>query len=214
MFATDKDLLLLEPNLFRDVAWTGQRLVSGVVQIASGIVKFQSSDVRITDVGLAPGHIVIVGLTPYEIIEVINDTDATISKVRAGNDDPVIPMADIETDTPAIIATFAPQTAIVHRQVLRMLGIEPEHPAPGMPAAADITNPRALARLEALGSLHLIYSAAGALTPADSPANQRAELYRRRFSEERARCRVEVDTNNDGLPDSTRMLNMIQFTRA
>ncbi len=214
MFATDKDLLLLEPNLFRDVAWTGQRLVSGVVQIASGIVKFQSSDVRITDVGLAPGHIVIVGLTPYEIIEVINDTDATISKVRAGNDDPVIPMADIETDTPAIIATFAPQTAIVHRQVLRMLGIEPEHPAPGMPTAADITNARALARLEALGSLHLIYSAAGALTPADSPANQRAELYRRRFSEERARCRVEVDTNNDGLPDSTRMLNMIQFTRA
>jgi hypothetical protein len=214
MFATDKDLLLLEPTLFRDVAWTGQRLVTGLVQIASGVLKFQSSDVRITDAGVGPGCIAVVGLTPYEIVEVINDTDATISKVRAGSDDPLIPMADIETDVPAIIATFAPQTAIVHRQVLRMLGIEPEHAAPGAPTPSDITNPRALARLEALGALHLIYSAAGALSPADSPANQRAELYRRRFSEERSRCRVEIDTNGDGLPDATRTLNVIQFVRA
>ena len=214
MFATDKDLLLLEPNLFRDVAWTGQRLIAGTVQIASGTLKFQSSDISLTAAGVAPGCIAIVGLTPYEVIEVINDTDAVISKLRAGSDDPIIPMADLGDDTPAIIATFAPQTAIVHRQVLRMLGIEPEHPAPNMPTAADITNPRALARLEALGALHLIYSAAGALSPADSPTNHRAELYRRRFNEERARCRVEVDTNNDGQPDSTRMLNMIQFVRA
>lgn len=214
MFATDTDLLLLEPNLFRDVTWTGQRLITGSARIASGVLKLQSSDVPLDSVGITPGCIVLVGLTPYEVLEIHDATDAAISRPRADRDDPAIPMADLETDTPTIVASFAPQIAIIHRQVLRMLGIEPEHPAEGMPTEADITNPRALAVLEALGALHLIYAAAGALTPAGSPANQRAEHYRRRFGEERARCRVEVDTDGDGLPDSTRMLNMIQFTRA
>ena len=29
MFATDRDFLTLEPNLFRDVLWLSQRLVNG-----------------------------------------------------------------------------------------------------------------------------------------------------------------------------------------
>jgi hypothetical protein len=214
MFATDTDLLLLEPNLFRHVTWTGQRLVSGTARIAGGVLKFQSLDVALDAAGVAPGCVALVGLTPYEIVEVLDDANAVISRPRPGPDGPPIPMPDVEVDTPALIATFTPQIAIVHRQVLRMIGIEPEHPAPGAPTEADITNPRALARLEALGALHLIYAAAGALTPEDSPANQRAEHYRGRFGEERARCRVELDTNGDGLPDTARMLNLIRFVRA
>ena len=215
MFTTDRDLLILEPNLFRDVLWLSQRRVTGTGVISSGAVMFTTSDNRLSTAGVGPGSVVVVGATPYEVMEVTSDTDAVISLIRASASGDIVPPGDSPTDTTATISTFVPQIGIVQSQVLRMLGIEPgQATTPGHPGEDAITNPGSLTRFIALGALHLIYSSAGVLTPADSPLNQRADLYRLRFSRERERVTIGIDLNNDGLPDATRKLNMIQFVRS
>jgi hypothetical protein len=215
MFATDRDLLIFEPNLFRDVSWTSQRLCQGTATIASSIMTIAGADVALDDAGITAGHVAFIGGTPYEIIERLSPTTARLSRLRVDPHDDPIPVGPVATAVACSVFTFAPQIAMVHRQVLPMLGIEPgAASAPGQPAETDITNPAAFTRLECLGALHLIYSAAGSLTAADSPTNQRAEFYRQRFAQERERTAAEIDLNGDGLPDATRRLNVVYLLRA
>jgi hypothetical protein len=210
-FAKDRDLLALEPILFRDITWASQRLVTGTATIAAGVLTFDEIDADCETAGVTAGGVVLIGTTPYEILEVLGPDELAISILRPSETGDPLLMPDGAIATSTTIYTFAPQLEIIHRQVLRMLGIEPG--ATDTPTESDITNPAAIRRLESLGALHLIYSAAGALTAANSPLNARAELYRQRFNEERQRISIGLDLNADGQPDVVRKLNVVQFVR-
>lgn len=215
MFAKDAELLTLEPNLFCDIAWTGQRLLSGLGTISASVLTISSYDASFAAAGIGPGHVVLVGGVAYEVVSITNATHAVVSRLRTSADGAAIPPTDVGTPVATMIYTFAPQIAVVHRQVLRMAGIEPGSvTVSGTPGEDAITNGRALAHLEALGTLHLIFSSAGSLTPVTSPLNQRAEMYRQRFAVERQRAGVEVDLDGDGRAEARRMLNVVQFVRA
>lgn len=209
MFTTDRDLLVLEPNLFRDLAWAGQTLLSGTANYSGAVLEI-TSDQSLEDQGVAPGHVITVDGVSYEITEVLGASEAWISVLRASVEDPPISAPKL-IDRPAYISTFAPQIAIAHRQVLRLIGIEPDVTLPGAPTQAGIRNPREVARLVALGALHLIYGAASA---GGQPAMlQRSIMYRERFFEEAARIAVLLDLNNDGQPDATRRLGVANLAR-
>ncbi|MFG0260543.1 MAG: hypothetical protein ACF8LK_09355 [Phycisphaerales bacterium JB041] len=45
MFATDRDLLVLEPSLVRDIGWVGQRLARGSGDIAGTTLTMTVQDV-------------------------------------------------------------------------------------------------------------------------------------------------------------------------
>jgi len=213
MFATDRDLLVLEPTVFNDVGWVGQRLVKTTGSI-SGTTLTVAATPDLEQVDVRGGHVALVNDVPYEVIERLSPTELTVSRLRSGSDGAVLPPAEI-TDAPVEVHTFGPQIALVHGQVLRAVGIEPDEPAdPGAPAEEDITNPAALARLEALGALHLVFSAAAALAPVGSSQEARAALYRDRFAAERRRVVARLDLDGDGLPDATRRPNVVQFMRA
>ena len=214
MFATDRDLLAFEPTLFRDVMWISQRLVDGMATISSSVLTMSSADAAFDAAGVTAGHVVFINGVSYEVLERLSSTQLRLSRPRPTADGVQIPVANIGAATAARVATFAPQLAHVHDQLLRMLGIEPgEASAPGPPAEADITNPEALMRAECLGALHLIFAAAGALAPADSPTNQRAEFYRMRYAQERERAAAEIDLDGDGQPDAIRSLNVRYLVR-
>jgi hypothetical protein len=208
MFATDADLLDYEPNLFRDVMWVSQRLVDGQGAVSASVLTMSSADAGFDAAGVTTGNVAFVGGAAFEVLERISSTAVRLSRPRPTPDYVQIPVANI-AGGPARVATFAPQLAIVHAQLLRMLGIEP-----GEPAESDITNPSALRRVECLGALHLIFAAAGSLTAPDSPINQRAEFYRTRFANERERVVVKLDTDGGGEPDVIRKLNVFQMLRA
>ncbi len=214
MFATDRDLLVLEPNLFRDVAWAGQRLVSATGSISGATLTLSQFDVDLASAGVTAGHVATVDGVSYEVLTRLSPASATVSRLRAGTTDPALPPSPA-SGRPVTIASFRPQIALIHHQVLRMLGIEPmDPPALGRPTETSITNPDALARLEALGALHLILAAAAALEPPGGPLGARADLYRARFGDERQRAAARIDLDGDGLPDATRRLNVIQLMRA
>lgn len=212
MFTTDRDLLLLEPLLFRDLAWIGQRLVRGTGTIAGTTLTMSTQDATLEAAGIVAGHVVSFDHVGYEVLARLSPTTATISRPRHDPADPAIPPAPAASPLLVEITTFAPQIAIVHNQLLRMLGIDPADPA-SSPTESNITNPRALALPESLGTLHMLHAAAAAPQRRDGHLYDRAEMYRRRFAAERLRAVVRLDLNNDGQADATRRLSIAQLSR-
>lgn len=214
MFATDRDLLVLEPNLVRDVGWTGQRLVKGSGDVSGTTLTMTSQDVGFELMEVGAGHVVVVGGVAYEIVDTIDDSRLTISRMRASTDGGLLPPSPI-VGAPVEVMSYLPQIAMVHGQVLRMLGIDPDAP-PGVGAVseASITNAGSFVLLEALGALHLVFAAAAALAGEGSPAAFKTVMYRERFRAERGRVAARIDTDGDGVADATRRPSVVQLVRS
>lgn len=211
MFTTDRDLLILEPNLFRDIGFAGQRLLE-TTGSTSGTTLTITGDAAA--VGITTGHIVLVSGVPLEVVQRLSSTSLQVSRLRADDAAPLIPVPPF-TSQPVVVTTFGPQLAMAHGQVLRMLGIDPGAPAaPGAVTEENITNPHTLRLVESLCALHLILSTASALSGPDSALGMRAEFYRQRFAAERQRAAAQIDLDHDGLPDVIRRLNVLQLIRS
>lgn len=208
-FAKDRDLLALEPALFRDVAWAALRRVSASdAQVSGFALSSASSDFGAA--GVDAGAVALVDGAPLEVVEREDAQTLTVSLLRASAGDPLIrPPSSAQASLS--VMSFAPQLEAMHAEVMRALGLEPGAEELG---EASVTNPRSVAHVEALGALHLVFAGAAALTGADSPAWTRAESYRERFGEARRRLCVGVDLDNDGRPDAVRRVSAARFIRA
>lgn len=211
MYASDVDLLRMEPNLFRDYVWTGQRLSAGDGEISEGHLIGGTFGPGFDSAGVTTGYVVTVNDVGFEVMTREGFKDLAISRARGSSAELAILPEDAESVS-FQISTFRPQIGIVHGQIMRMAGIEPGSTGAGATEDA-IVNRAALARVEALGALHLIFAAAGAPGGRESAAAQHAERYRRLFEEERRRTRVELDLDGDGKPDVTRALTMAWLVR-
>lgn len=218
-FATDRDLLVLEPSLFRDVSWTAQKLIDvpgggGGASISGTTLTASAAD--FVGAGVAAGHVALVAGVAHEVVERLSATTLTVSRLRA---DPVgAPIAPPGvTGAALVIATFGPQIRLIHDQVMRALGIEPTGALSGgggggasqegAVTEASIVNGGALAEVEALGALHLILSGAAALVGEDSTMWAKAMEYRERFQEARRRAAAMLDTDGDGVGDAARRIS-------
>lgn len=212
MFTSDRDLLVLEPGLFRDASWVGQQLARGEARINSGIALFTAGGIN-RDAAL-PGMVLVIGRIPLEIMHVIDDTQVEVSLLRADIADPVIVPTDM-TAAPALCTTFRPQIALMHHQILAMLGLaRAGEETFGNFSEDAVTNPGELTLLESLGALNLIFSGLAAASGPDSVAWQKADMYAKRFARERFRAHAKLDTNNDGQPDALRRCNIMHLVRA
>lgn len=214
MFATDRDLLIFEPRLFFDVAWTAQLLVSatgGSIDSAGTTLTLPSA--TFDALGIDVGHVVLAGSAPLEVTARLSATTLSVSRLRASTSDLVLP-ASTGSNLKIEIMSFAPQQGVVHDQLLRSIGIEPEATqGPGIVTQSDITNPGAFVRAESFGALHLIFSSAAALVGESQPMWVKAQLYRNRFTTARRELVAQIDLDGDGQPDATRRPNVIQFIR-
>ena len=212
-FASDRDLLVYEPNLFRDVGWLGQRLVNGTGSISGSTLTMSSQDVAFDAAGVTAGHVVVVAGTAYEVMTRVSGTALTISRLRDDTSSAGLPPS-AATSQAAMVPTFIPQIAVAHRQVLRMLSIEPQDPVQAdVPGQSAITNPGALTRLVCFGTLAIVWDAAGIVGGPASDAGQRAGMYRARFLEERRRVGVRIDEDGDGVVDATRSVGTFTIVR-
>lgn len=214
MFINDRDLLVAEPNLFRDVVWVGQRLCRGTASTLNTTLTMTAPDTDFVAASVTTGHVVVVDGAAYEVIERIDGSVLTVSRLRPDAGDPPIPVPPIE-DKPAWVVTFAPQIAVIHRQILRMLEVEPSaSPSnPSAPLESSITNPQDLAAMEIFGTLYLVMSAAAATSGPQSPLGIRAAFYRSLFSQERARAAALLDLDGDGVAENVRRLNVAFLRR-
>lgn len=212
MFVQDRDLLPLEPSLFRDVFWLGQQLFRGQAKVTGGELLVTEGDLVAS--GVQAGHVMLAGDLPLEIIEVTSSASAAVSLPRASSAAAVRPPADFDSRL-CVVTTFAPQSALVHGQLLAMLELEPwrRELDPLSPGEDRILNAVDFVLIEALGTLHHVFSAAAAIPGPESIASLRAQMYRERFAQERWRVRACLDLDGDGLPDAVRSLNMAHLRR-
>jgi len=218
MFATDTDLLTIEPNLFAEVGWTAQRTISAGGSLSGTTLTIASADLAAAQV--EAGCVVLMSGVPLEVIARPSSTTLTVSLVRWGRTGPAIPPVGL-TSAPCEVVTFRPQIDLAHRHVLRLLGVAPATPPAAAPGAdgpalgeAAVVNGADFARFEALLALHDIYASAGAAAPSGSPLSARAAQYRERAGAERSRLAALIDTNADGVADATRRPAVITLLRA
>jgi hypothetical protein len=206
--ARDRDLLVLEPNLFRDLAWVGQRLSRGTGTISGTTLTIASPEVLLDAAGVSAGHVVVVGGVAYEILARLSGTQLTISRIRDDAAGAAIPPTAV-TNAECVIATFGPQIALAHAEIVRMAGLEFGGTAAAVVAGvseANIVREPGVVRFEALGALAIIWASASGLLGQDSPGAERSRWYQDRFVNERSRVGVRVDTNGDGVAEEVRGL--------
>jgi hypothetical protein len=211
----DRDLLAIEPGIFRGGGFASQRRCGG----ADGAVvatSFQAASADFAAAGVAAGMVLCVwSAAPeegacYEIVSVDSPTELTVSIVRAdAEDDPVAPPAG--ADLGWHVVTFAPQIAAAAatlgeklRQIADAEAISPGH-------YADSAQFR---RAVALAALAAVYVARAADAAGDDANWLKGEHYRRRAVEAAATVRLAEDADGDGLAERTRTLGHISLRRA
>jgi len=209
-YATDRDCLVLEPNVFRDLGFASQRLVQASDGAITG-ATLSSMSSNFSQAQVDAGHVILVDSVPLEVVERLTDHSLTVSRLRPDPDGDAIPPSagsglNIE------VMSFAPQIEMVHRQVLRSIGIEPEGIDSDL-TEDDVLNWRDFVRLETIGSLHLLFAGASSLIGERGTLWNKSELYRQRFEAVRRGLSALIDTNGDGESDVIRYLNVVQFVR-
>ena len=214
-FASERDLLVIDPGVYRDGAWTARRVVTGTATIAGTTLTLVSGGPSFEAAGVGPGSVVLVSGRALEVVARTGPSVLTVSVVRGSLSDDPTPPGDTASATTTEVVSFRAELELVHRRVLRMLGIEPEDTWSDDPLTeADVMNPEEFAEVEALGALHLIYAALSAAVPSGGEFARRGEAYRERFERERRRARALIDLDADGRPDATRRLNaVVSFVR-
>ncbi len=215
MFASDRDLVIAEPGLLGEVGWLGQEVArSTVAAIDSSGLLLTAADGAFTSAGIGAGYVAQVDRTTYEVISVSGATLMLISKIRASESELPIP------GTPGSglalgVMTFRPQIEMVHRQVMRMGGIEVDGTeGEGVVTESAILNGDDLRALEVFGALHLVFAAASAGGMQGNASQEKASAYRDRFEQERRRVGIRVDLDGDGIGDAVRRLTVFRFARA
>lgn len=211
MFTADRDLLAIEPDLFRDLGYLAQRRLSTTATLNSG--KLTTASNQLAVLGIGAGNVVLYGGLPLEVIEHLSPTELTVSLLRARRTSPSLP-PPAAGSTPAVFFSFAPQIAAAHDALLAMFGLaRAGFGEPGEPDESRIVNPDDLRGLETALALQLIYAAAGALSRPDSPQAARAAHYHRVASSIRAITRARLDLDGDGFADAERRASAGMFVR-
>lgn len=209
-FALDRDLLVYEPTLFRDALFASQiRHQSADAAISGTTLTSASAD--FAALGVDAGDVAVVDGAPLEVVSRLSSTQLQVSRLREQTSDAAIAPSPA-SGASLTVATFAPQRKIVHDMLLRAIGVEPTDPA-ASPGEADITNPQAFLRAEALGALHLIFAAAAPMVGPEAPLAEKARIYAERFARARRLLVAGIDLDGDGLPDAVRRANVLQLTR-
>lgn len=207
MFATDADLLELEPTLFVRLAWPSQRVLQSTGEIGSGVLESDNTGRSFAEAGVGAGSVVTHGRTPLEVVGLDGSHRAIVSHPRAGGD-PIAP--EDSGEQPVRVVSFVPQLALAHRQAMALLGLDPDLVEN---AKEMVLTPGPLRRIEALGAMVLVYAAASAAGDADASLGERAGLYRRLFAEARRSARVTLDLDLDGEADATRRFGGVSMWR-
>lgn len=209
MFARDRDLLVLEPSVFRDVLWPGQVLLEsslGVVPTSGDSLSVTKAD--FDELGVDAGHVVTIDGVPAEVVERVDPTTLAVSLVRIDASGATVPLPFNGSGLSVRLTTFRQQIAVVHGELMRGLGLTAGEDE------ASIVNTRSFVLPEALGTLAMVYGSTASIGDADSLAWAKARHYRDRFRAAREALFAELDLDGDGAVDATRRTNTGAMRRA
>jgi len=110
------------------------------------------------------------------------------------------------------VVTFERRIAEAEAWVLGALGIDPAHPLTPLDETA-LVDVSSVERLIALRTIADAYDVAAAADPANAALAARAAHWRSSATEARHQTIAYLDLNGDGVPDATRRVDIVTFTR-
>lgn len=210
-FSTDRDLLALEPMLFGEVIFASQKRLEMTDGVISGTALTTASG-NFETAQIDAGDVILVADQPREVIARNSATSLTISLLRDRFSDEAIPPGN-GTSLTVVHRTFTPQAALVHDELLRLLGIDPD--GHGDLSEDAIVSLSIMRDLEVLLTLARLYESAQ--TTADEESAQllrvKATAYRARFREAARSSVIHIDLDGDGHADAVRDLRAIGLVR-
>ena len=214
-FSTDRDLLAHEPSVFLEAASAAQQRLSVTDAALSG-TTLTSASADFIAAGVDAGGVVLVSDQAHEVVSRTDGQTLTVSLPRARlSDDAIAGVGG--SSLVAIVRTFAPQAALVHDGLLRLLAIDPEGDGDSGGGLTEdaIVSLSLMGRLEALGTLERVYSSAGMLLNGGwrDTLLLKAERYRARFREALSRAKVLIDADGDGYADRAVYPGQVQWVR-
>ncbi len=214
MFASDRDLLVLEPGLFLEVVWPGQTLYEGSFGVISGTRdQLTVTGGAFDDQGVGAGHVVVVDGVAVEVTALVGPSVLNVSVLRERADGATVPLSFGGSNLGVRVTTFRQQIAHVHDSILSVLGISESGAAEGVVDEDAVVNAGEFVLAETLGALSLVYASASALVDASSVTWAKATMYRQRFMRERDRLVAEIDVDGDGVAGATRRTNTGRLSR-
>lgn len=212
-FSSDRDLLVLEPGVFEALAAQGHQRVSVADAAVTG-VTLTSAAADFAAGGVEAGFVALINGMAHEVVARVDAHTLTVSLPRARLSEAPAPGVQ-GSNLPLVVRTFSPQAKRVHDNLLQVLGIDPDAPDPQR-SEDQIVSLAVMSRLEALGTLERLYSAALALDedyPYTHALVRKAIEYRRRFSQALRRSVVLLDRDGDGKADTRLDLGRVILER-
>lgn len=217
-FAQDRDLLVFEPGLMGEAGWASQRRFVGTGTLAGTNLTITAGGSP-AGAGIGAGSVLLVGAGTVVEVLGVSGQSLSISLIRAApGDAPVAPGTSGSLGVQCW--SFAPQIALAHRQLLRMVGVDevPEVGSAGLSAAervteSQVTNALALVPIEALMALRLIYAALPTGLPGGERTAAKLALLGQRIELQQRAVRVLIDSDGDGEADVVRRIGVVPPSR-
>jgi hypothetical protein len=188
MDAVDRDLLVLESRVFRDVGFASQRRLE-----ASGSISGTSlsvGGVNLVAAGISAGMVAVFGPAgqgvSVEIVSVTNATSCVVSSLRSVRDGAAIAPVVAAGSQSVVIGTFGPQLQGARQEIERLANLG---------EGEQIVQDGSGRLLQCVLALRAIYQIAAEGAPEGSWLGQKLAWYQQRVRTETMRCvlKVEVD---------------------
>lgn len=211
MLINDIHILRIEPRAFIDCQAAATKLLSGADGELTGSA-FTSAGSNFVAADIGEGHVAVVNGEALEVDSRTSGTALEVSRPRADSADAKIAPAS-GSGLAFTIVTFERRAADDESWVLGALGIDPAQPVDPL-NELSLVDAAPVERLIALRVIAGAYDVASSQDPADAALAAQATLYRRLAREQRHRTVAYLDRDGDGVPDTTRRIDVVQFTRA
>jgi hypothetical protein len=203
-FSNDVDLLKYEPALFGDLMLTWQIIAQGTNGAISG-TTFTSTGAKFVTAKVTAGDVInLVGTGidgAFEVVSVNSETQLTVSALRESSEDAAIALPTA-SNVVYKICTYRPQAVEAAFQITEYLGI-----APGKPSSEndseDILYPESLKRASVFAILASLYATlVSSIEDQYSQLWKKSTYYQGLFEKEKAKLRVSIDSDGDGVADT------------
>lgn len=197
MFTADRDLVVLEPVVFRDAAHLSQVLFAGMCSLDQTLVLTDAPPPECPEI--AAGGVALIDGVAMEIVQRAGERELVVSLPRPDRAAAAVAWRTLASAR-IEVRGFSSLIAVVHRRLLADLGMSAGGPNADV-SREMVMNPDDWRNVETLGSLSLICTAAAAMRGDDDPMWGKAEHYRREHAAARRSLVVRVDRDADGVAD-------------
>lgn len=214
-FCNDSDILKYEPVLFGELHLPGQVLIEGTGGVLSG-TTFTASGADFVSAQAGAGGVLNLQSADgvldmcVEIVSVDSATVLTVSVIRADSlGSAVAPPG--ASNISYRVSTFGPQVSEAAYQLTEYFGIGPGNPA-SVHDSDDIMDTSVLKQASVFAVISAVYAMLASQAKDDNYW-QKSVHYQKLFEKSRQRCRLSIDSGNDGVVDVTMIGSSVRLVR-